>query len=195
LEFICQEGGNELEFNDIATKSTCEMYTLKIPENLEWRCIWAKIIIDENAWMFSCISDAGNFSYRWPSESHRTFKKFLTQIDMGYLMRKIEPRAEEFNYEETIKRLKKWLFQDRREGIISKESARSDYTALNYFEYENSPDLLMNYLVENTKLFSEDYSYTAEHFKYDYTPEAITFTEVVFPLLQEALKIELNLVS
>jgi hypothetical protein len=181
--------------NDIAIKSTCEVYTLKIPNNLKWRCAWAKIIIDENSWMFSCISDTGNFSYRWPSESHRVFKKFLTQIDMGYLMRKIEPRANKFDYEETISRLKKWLFQDRREGTISKETARGDYEALLDFEYENSPDLLMNHLTENTKLFSEDYSYTADHFQYNHTPEAITFTEVVFPLLQEVLKIEIKLIN
>ena len=67
-----------MEFNNIATKSTCEVYTLKIPDDLRWRCAWAKIIINENSWMFSCISDAGNFSYRWPYEEHRTFKKFLT---------------------------------------------------------------------------------------------------------------------
>lgn len=154
--------------------------------------MWAKIIIDDSSWMFSCISDAGNFSYRWPSERHRTFKKFLTQIDMGYLMRKIEPRAKNFDYELTIKELKNSIFEQRRENNITKEQAKKDFEALKYLEYENSPDLIMYQLIENTKIFSDDYSWTADKMVYNHSPEAISFTEVVFPILQEALKTELG---
>ena len=29
-------------FEDLAKKATCEVYTLKIPEDLKRRCMWAK---------------------------------------------------------------------------------------------------------------------------------------------------------
>lgn len=180
-------------FEDLAIKETCEIYTLKIPEEYRWRCAWAKIIIDSKNWMFSCLSDAGNFSYRWSTESHRTFKKFLTEIDMYYLMRKIEPRATDFDYDKTIKALKEAIFEQRREGNIDKKEAREVYELIEHLDYEYSPDLIMYQLIENTELFSEDYSWTADRMVYNHTPEAITFTEVVFPLLQKALKLELEL--
>lgn len=177
-------------FEDVAIKETCEIYTLKIPEEYRWRCAWAKIIIDSKNWMFSCLSDAGNFSYRWATESGRVFKKFLTGIDMCYLMRKIEPRATDFDYDKTVKALKEAIFEQRREGNIDKKEAREVYAVVENLDYENSPDLIMHQLIEGTKFFSDDYCWTADHMVYNHTPGAITFTEVVFPLFQKALKFE-----
>ncbi|MFA5307495.1 MAG: hypothetical protein WC365_08660 [Candidatus Babeliales bacterium] len=179
-------------FERIAIKSTCDVYTLKMPDDKRFRCMWAKIIIDESAWMFSCISDAGNFSHRWPYESHRTFKKFLTEIDMGYLMRKIEPHGEEFDYEATIKNIKEHLFESRRNGDIDKKEARKAYKIVEHLDYENSEDLVLYQLIEGHKYFSDDYCWTADLIIKNHSPEAITFTEIIFPMLQEALKIELN---
>lgn len=176
--------------NDMAIKNMCEVYTLKIPENLKHKCLWAKIMIDENAWMFSCISDCGNFSYRWPSESHITFKKFLTQIDTGYLLRKIEPFPTKFNQEATFKNLVRALIEQRREGNITKEQAREDMNVIKEFEFDGSEDLLMERLLYHTKTFSGDYEWTANLMVKEHTPGAITFVKDIFPLLQEVLKIE-----
>ena len=177
---------------ELAIKSMCDVYTLKIPEELKWRCMWAKITIDENAWMFSCVSDAGNFSYRWRSENQRTFKKFLTQIDTGYLMKKIEPRTQEFDFEATVKNIKQHLFESRHSGDIRKKEVRKAYELVEHLDYENSADLVLYQLIEGHKYFSDDYSWTAELIVKNHSPEAITFTELVFPLLQEVLKIEID---
>lgn len=177
-------------FDDLAVKNACEVYTLKIPKDLKWRCLWAKIIVDSDSWSFSCLSDAGNFTYRWPYEENRTFKKFLTQIDMGYLMRKIEPRASEFDYEATIKNVKQHLFESRRSKDIDKKEAREVYTIIENLDYENSVDLVLYQLVKGHEYFSDDYTWTAELVVKNHTPGAITFTELVFPLLQEALRAE-----
>lgn len=180
------------KFDDLARKSTCEVYTLQIPKDIKWRCAWGKIIIDSDAWMFSCLSDAGNFSYRWPYEEHRTFKEFLTQIDVGYLMRKIEPRAKEFDFEATVKNIKQKLFESRRCGDLNKYESRAIYVVIQDLEYETSEDLVMHQLIEGHEWFSDDYCWTADLIVKKHTPEVITFTEVVFPLFQEALKIELE---
>ena len=142
--------------------------------------------------MFSCISDAGNFSYRWPSEKHRAFKKFLTEIDTWYLMRKIEPRSEVFDFEKTVSNLKKELFLARQNRDIDKQETRKTYRAIETLEHENSPDLIIYQLITNTEFFSDDYSWTAGLIVKEHTPGAITFTEIVFPLFQEALKAELE---
>lgn len=180
------------KFDYLASKSTCDVYTLKIPKDIQWRCAWAKIIIDSDACMFSCISDAGNFSYRWSYEEHRTFKQFLTEIDMHYLMRKIEPKATEFDYEATVKNIKEHIFESRRDGSLNEKEARKVFEIVNHLEYENSEDLVIYQLIEGHEYFSDDYCWTAELSVKKHNLGAIAFTEAVFPLLQEALKIELG---
>lgn len=180
------------KFDDIAVKETCDVYTIRIPNEHKYRCAWAKIIVDEKNFILSCISDAGNFSHRWPNEEHRTFKKFLTQIDSGYLMRKIEPRATEFDVDATCESLIRALLEYRRDDNITKEQARKEYDIIKWHEdYCSSEDLLFQALVEETETFSDDYSWTSDLFVRKHTPGAITFTEIIFPLFQEALKIEL----
>ncbi len=188
-----KEGEKMKEFDDLAKKETCEIYSLKIPNDMQWRCQWAKIIIDSDLWLFSCLSDAGNFSYRWPVEDNRTFKKFLTEIDMGYLMRKIEPRATEFDFESTIKNIKEHLFESRMSDDIPKVEAREVYELLKHLDYDNSEDLVIYQLIEGHKYFSDDPCWTVDLTVKKHSPEAITFTEVVFPLFQDSLKAELGI--
>jgi hypothetical protein len=180
------KGENMKKFDDIAVKETCDVYTIRIPIEHRYRCAWAKIIVDEKNFILSCISDAGNFSHRWPTEEHRTFKKFLTQIDSGYLM-----RAPELDMEATCKSLKTALFENRRYDNITKKQARKEYDVIEFHENYGSEDLLFQALVDETETFSDDYSWTGDLFVRKHTPGAITFTEIIFPLFQEALKIEL----
>jgi hypothetical protein len=187
------KGGRTMkDFNDIATKSVCEVYTIKIPDELRWKCMWAKIMIDEKHSILSCLSDAGDFSYRWPTEDRRTFKQFLTEISPGYLMGKIEPRSTVFDMEATCANLKRALFEYRRDDNITKEQARKEYDIIKWQEECNSEDLLMEALMGETETFSDDYNWTGDMFVRKHTPGAITFTESIFPLLQEALRIELG---
>ncbi len=180
-------------FDEIAAKSSCDVYTLKIPEDMRHRCLWAKIIIDNDAYVLSCVSDCGNYAYRWLSKEKKTFKELLVTMDRRYLLRKIEPYRTVYNHDETISNLKKAIFEQRRERNITKEQARKDFTVIGEFEYDGSEDLLMERLMNHTTTFADDINWTADQMVKDYTPGAITFIEVLFPLLQEALKIELGI--
>lgn len=175
--------------NAYAKKSTCDVYTLKIPKEQNWRYLWAKIYVDSQTWSFACLSDAGNFSYRWPTESHRTFEKFISEIDMGYLCRKLNPRKY-YNHQKTIRNLKKEIKRALKEEEMTKQQADEEYRVIDSLEFE-SEDLTISSLLDNSKYFS-DYEYIEDYLEREFSPQVATFLEFIFPLFQKALKEELN---
>lgn len=90
------------------TKTAIECYKLRSKTST----IWADITIDnlENTGRIQIASDFGNWCYYWGS-CGESFKKFLTQLDIGYLSNKFGENRW-FDIEETISLLKRYINEE-----------------------------------------------------------------------------------
>lgn len=55
---------------------------------------WMKARLDLDDWSLDAASSWGFFSYAWPPERGRSFLKFVSELDEGYLLRKVSKRSE-----------------------------------------------------------------------------------------------------
>lgn len=77
--------------------------------------------VDAQNGVLSIVSNYGSMGYRWEAPGNN-FKKFLIELNTGYLMNKLSKRA--FNLDGTIKNVKNWIISCRREKNCTKEEAR-----------------------------------------------------------------------
>jgi hypothetical protein len=66
----------------------------------------------------------GVYGYYWGATGERAFEDFLTQCDNDYLLSKFCQGEHELYAEQTHKRMRAWVIEDRRSGALKKELAR-----------------------------------------------------------------------
>lgn len=172
--------------NVTLVKSMVESYEMRFNEPEEHRrCIWAIVNLDLKNWVFSATSDCGDFSYRWCPEEHRTFKELLVQLDRDYFLNKISDRTE-IDEEESIRRMKKFVIECRKDGSFEKEEAREAFNCIRDLERGDIDDDFEHYVYDH---FGWDYMYMIVK---TYPNSAVTFYEIVFKNLQDILRREIE---
>ena len=145
-------------------------------------CLWADIIINLDSWEISITSDRGNFAHRWPIETHRTFRKFLSSCDEHYLLRKFCGRPNVFNYQKTKENL--YLMYHTEENIT--EYLNTIFQDIENDCCDNSPELFIKSFEEHDteNYFSDIWEFPV----YDYPYDAICITRIltkeILPLLK-----------
>lgn len=152
-----------------------------LPKNGEG---WAQIVLREDGF-FAAVTDFGNYAYQWTHFGCRDFREFFLDVEdeWDYFVKKLHP---ETTVDDTASftRLKKALFEQRREGSLTAEQAREAYDGLRlYSDWEE-------YLQSTT---------CAEHFEepWDYTvrvpdPQTKRFVLEVMTQLRDRIRDELS---
>ena len=167
--------------------------TYKI-RNLEKRFGWADITLREwkGGGSFQCQSDYGDYAHIWGSIGKRTFKEFLCKLDKDYFLKKTRPRDYMvFDNEGTCNNLKEEIIRARREGELTKETARECWVDVEEMEAhachrEDDFWYHFNSMEIYEKLYFGDvYTIPTHHI---YNPECDAFWENVWPHITEYWK-------
>lgn len=108
-------------------KSSIEVYYIRPKGN---SCGWADISIDEGekSGRLSISSDYGNWAYYWGA-CGSSFKEFLISLDISYVSGKFGT-GNYFDFEETIRTIKKDIIDSRKNGYSDKEEARELWNSM-----------------------------------------------------------------
>ena len=148
---------------------------------------WGIFLLDSTG-MFTCVTDYGNYAYKWTDHGMDDFRKFVIQIDWHYTMEKLwDGRSKEFDGKQTVQAIERHIIEYRREGYYTKEFARKEWDLLqeqhsSYFSHEH--DFMLWY--EETEL--QDAS---EFAVYDYPATVKALVIKLLPRLQEEIRQEL----
>jgi hypothetical protein len=140
--------------------------------------------------VFMCVSDYGNYGYRWPQDGwgsqYRCFREFFLHCDDDYIMRKIA-RRQEYVGSETLAEIKRHILELRRGGSWSKDRARHEW------------DLVVSDMggVETKEDFARWYDRTSldeayEFAVHDFHPQVYGFMKACIPRLRAAIGAQLQ---
>lgn len=154
---------------------------------------WAIFLID-SVGTFTCVSDYGNYAYRWPPAGFHghDFRAEIIRMHSEYVLRKVTgERRTEFNDKKTRKGIMQAILEYRRQGDgncgIKKELARSEWDLAKDIEDQES----FEYWMRETEFFNHD-GCAYEYACWDYTCEQKTFAYTLVPKLQELIRAELK---
>lgn len=103
-------------------------------QSTEWGRFW---LTDDGC--LTILSDYGNYGYWW-SNTGGEIREFLIGCDDGYLMRKLAAGEREFNGRSTVRAIRELIISWRRDGSLSKERAREEWSLLDRYSDMNHPD-------------------------------------------------------
>jgi hypothetical protein len=89
---------------------------------------WAVVVIDSKGFL-GVVSDYGNYAFHWSSFGD-DFRKFLREIDDDYLYGKLMQGrdAKVYDGEATLRGILKRIIELRREGRLTPDRARDEWT-------------------------------------------------------------------
>lgn len=159
-------------------KSSTETYSLRFKDGN-----WAKFLIDSDSWSFSVQFANGSYAYNgWSPEKTRTFKKFLCSLkrDKEYLLNKLTDTT--FSLEESIKKWKRFIKEDRKNEYLSKEEAKDAY-----FDLENilangcaNEEVFYFKIIESPVLSKMEKIHWEDAYVKDFPEEAYWFFDKLF---------------
>jgi len=95
------------------TKGTAEVYHIHLKQGFGWGIFY----LDETTGTLACVSDYGDYAYRWGNNHGRkSFKDFLAREgnDRHYFLNKLAGKSNiEYKHEETIQNWKRCLLECR----------------------------------------------------------------------------------
>lgn len=89
---------------------------------------WGIFLIDSSG-MMTCVTDYGNYAFKWSSIGERDIRSFLCTCDQGYLTGKLDS-SKHYNENATIKHIKETIVEDRKSGALSRDVARTEWDLL-----------------------------------------------------------------
>lgn len=126
---------------------------------------WAVFYIDEKLGTFICYSTYGTYAYIWTAIGDYTLKEFLRDLHFDYFMGKTRPGYRCFDRERSVESIKERICTSRREGSISKATAREAWATVETNEHDN-PIRFVDELTWSDSLMkalgSEYYEYARE---------------------------------
>ena len=147
---------------------------------------WAVCFLDSIG-CFSCLSDYGDYGYRWPDEwsgGRGDFRRFLVGCNGDYVIRKIASK-DTYNGEKTYERVKRAILEARRGRSWSKDRARFEWNLLGDYDLLYRREDFARWY-DRTRL-DEAYEFAV----YEPSQQAVAFIEKVFKRLQAVLRDEL----
>jgi hypothetical protein len=125
---------------------------------------WAFIYLDEERGVFTACSSYGDYAYIWSHRGSQSLKEFVRDLDFDYFMDKTRgAESKRFDFYATIKGMREFVADARRQRDISKEEAREAWTDLEELEgdHTDSADLFVD-RVYASKAIGEAYGYDFE---------------------------------
>lgn len=78
---------------------------------------------------FATVSDWGSYAYWWTHHGRRDFREFVADLSPDYVASKIG-RRDTYHGARTLRRVKDRILRARRDGALSAELARQEWTRL-----------------------------------------------------------------
>jgi len=147
---------------------------------------WAIIHIDANGF-FATVSDYGNYAYLWTSFGPNDFRKFLAQLDQGYVVGKLTGGKTIYDGEATLKAIKEHIIGARKEGTYSRGEARHEWGKMVYNREMLSDVREFEEWCDETKI-EEPWEFHCS----EPEPQAVAFYQKVWPRFVELIKAELE---
>jgi len=143
---------------------------------------WAVFLLDSFG-MLSVASDFGNYVYHWPRDGWGPydFRKFLLQIDNGYLIGKLDGGRSRIRGDKTKQRIKEEICRLRRDLSLGKDEARDEWDHLQYHDFEDDSDFTVWHGETKLEAAWELCCHGPE-------PRLVAFAEKVWPRLRERLR-------
>ena len=93
------------------------------------RGAWAQLLFDDREYRAILLTAYGNWSFSWLDIGKQHFAQFLAECDYEYLGKKFlsSPEKRFFDYEATVAAVKQAICELRKERLISKELAKSEW--------------------------------------------------------------------
>lgn len=143
----------------------------------------------------SIQSDYGTYAYTWTATGDGPFLEFLCRLDFDYFMTKACGDYHVFDYEKTVRNLKRRIIEQRRTGAMhdmSKDDARGLWDILEASEHTSNADYFVSELLRHDVMcewFDGDYCDIA---LYSPNPQAVGFWNEIWPHLVAAWREELG---
>lgn len=168
------------------TKGTAEVFYIRPTGGFGWGIFF----LDETTGTLSCVSDYGDYAYRWGNNHGRkSFKDFLAREgrDRHYFLKKLAGQScIEYKHDETVQNWKKSLIEERKREYCSKDDARHVWDLIDGLEDNGA--LAVNEMLSdrtaNSVLGPEVICDTVR----DYTASATCFIDKLWPMFIEALR-------
>lgn len=134
---------------------------------------WTIVVLEEETGLFLAHGSFGTYGHVWPPQ-HRSkpLKVFLSGLHKDYFFGKVKGRAaKRFDARKTAIDVKRFICEVRREGSVTKETARLAWSDVMDIDPMSSADLFLTAFTASTALmevYGGDYcdvareSYTAE---------------------------------
>jgi len=131
-------------------------------------CLWMNIYLDIENGILMCVSDVGNFAYRWP-EKGKMFLKILSTVTEDYLLGKCSEMTE-LDTERTKARFTDWIL----------DWGDDDVMDLTYSKDEYLEELQSCETAQDFEGFAEEYGIDDwwEMLRYDYDPLVRRFAKM-----------------
>ncbi|WP_024516941.1 hypothetical protein [Bradyrhizobium sp. Tv2a-2] len=149
------------------------------PHKLEW----AFIYLDEETGVFSAYTSFGTYAYCWSHIGTATLKEFLSDIEFGYFMGKTIGRRDymEFDFHATIKGMKDYIKERRRDGAVDKVEARDAWDDVERIENRQSVELFVEDVYDSRPIchaYRHDFD---EVIRNRPSPQCVGFWQVIWP--------------
>lgn len=144
---------------------------------------WLGTFLITHDGLVACNTDYGSYSYWWMSTGCDDIRAFLVKIDTGYLLGKFSPH-DEYDGDATEKNVRRTILRMRREGSLTKEEARKEFDRLSEHELDSETGFAFWYR-------DTDLGDAWEFAVYGPKPEAVAFTENVWPAFVRRLREEM----
>lgn len=143
---------------------------------------WAYIVLDEATGLFSAHGSYGTFAFVWPPEYRsEPLADFLSDLGFDYFVGKTRGcSAREFDQEATVRRLKKWIIDARKNGDCTQVEARGAWDSLVGIDETNEP-MFVHLIYDDPDLYRVIGSDAYEAICRRYTPECTEFWRVIWP--------------
>lgn len=147
---------------------------------------WAILFLDD-AGCFACLSDYGNYTYRWNARGlgdARDLRDFIVTCDPEYILRKISQETV-YDADRTLAAVQRAILEKRRWGGWSKERASSEWEAVKYCGYLSAEYQFQTWL-EETSLKD-----AGELVRHTYPAGALSFMAHAWPRLKALIQSDL----
>ncbi len=149
---------------------------------------WGIFLLDSTG-LFSCVTDYGNYSFRWTHHGMDDFRKFFDRNSYGYILNKLHlgcGKTQELDAEATLKNIVKYILEARRDGSIDEDFARSEYDHV-WSCYNDYDDGMFDPWYYGTEI-DDAYEYRC----LDYSPDDKALRDNLLPRLTEAIQKDLS---
>ena len=144
---------------------------------------WGIFVLDSTGF-FSAVTDYGNCAFRWSSTGTKDFREFM-KGSPSYYINKLFGEGKEYQGDQTVEKIKRYIIECRREDSLTEEQARHEWDLMDQNDNLYSISDFTRYY-DSTNL--DD---VGEFYTMGYSASVMAFGKVLLPRLFEMIKDDL----